>query len=223
MPLLRSSRPLTFALLSPPRTAVPLAAQTWLVPVSDESSLYPGSARYSAAVGGRAGKDSVARLKGRLSASSPPRRRPPRTPRSVHTVDWAQVFCNTLGASFLARSLPRKRLQADGFRAKTQNVIRYLQTNQVLATLAFSYKIQYHAPLDSLHTFADAMEAFIESLFSSDIWHNNLAALEWLVTLWSPTCFPLLQADLAAYDPPPGVYPSPSASDRRAILSLADL
>lgn len=83
------------------------------------------------------------------------------------------------------------------------NVIRYLQANQVLATLAFSYRIQYHAPFDSLHTFADAMEAFIESLFSSDIWHNNLAALEWLVALWSPTCFPLLQADIAAYDPPP--------------------
>ncbi|KAG0654890.1 hypothetical protein C6P46_001341 [Rhodotorula mucilaginosa] len=76
-------------------------------------------------------------------------------------------------------------------------------TSFLLATLAFSYKIQYHAPFDSLHTFADAMEAFIESLFSSDIWHNNLAALEWLVALWSPTCFPLLQADLAAYDPPP--------------------
>jgi hypothetical protein len=104
------------------------------------------------------------------------------------------------------RSLPPKCLRTDGFGAKTQNVIRYLQTNQVLATLAFSYKIQYHAPFDSLHTFADAMEAFIESLFSSDIWHNNLAALEWLVALWSPTCFPLLQADLAAYDPPPGAH-----------------
>ena len=96
-PLLRSSRSLTLALLSPPRTAVPVAAQTWPVSVSDESSVYPGTARYSAAVGGRAGKDSVARLKGRLSPSSPPRRRPPRTPRSVHTLNWSQVLCNTLG------------------------------------------------------------------------------------------------------------------------------
>lgn len=109
-PLKSAAQSLTFVLLSPPRTAVPLATQTWPVSVSDESSLYPGTARYSAAMGARAGKDSVARLKGRLSASSPTRRRPPRTLGPVHTLDRSQVSCNTLGASFLPRSLPRKCL-----------------------------------------------------------------------------------------------------------------
>ena len=133
------------------------------------------------------------KIRWRGSKADFPRHRGPGAARLEHLVPYVlsighKSFAIPSVRSF-PRSLPPKCLRTDGFGAKTQNVIRYLQTNQVLATLAFSYKIQYHAPFDSLHTFADAMEAFIESLFSSDIWHNNLAALEWLVAPFAPHPF----------------------------------
>lgn len=63
-----------------------------------------------------------------------------------------------------------------------QRTINHFLTNQVLGVLAFAYCIEFRLTHDDLHTYADALEAFIESIFEGENDNaNNTGAFEWLV------------------------------------------